>query len=70
MAEREVIRKGEAGVREMVLAIDDVGFDEIVKILREVWTVPQLPGIRGCEPCRSGLDRLVIIDPAIRQLGR
>jgi hypothetical protein len=70
MPEAGDIRRGQAGLREMVLAVDDVGFDEIVKILREVWTVPELPGIRGCQPCRSGLDRLVILDPAIRQLGR
>lgn len=58
------------GVRELHVALPDVGFDEIVQILRKVWVVPKVPGIRGCDPCRSGLDRLVIEDPAFRQFGR
>lgn len=62
--------KGQPGVKEMVVAIPDVGFDEIVDILRKVWTVPDLPGIRGCDPCRSGIDRFVIEDPAFRQVIR
>ena len=35
---------------------------EIVALLRDVWKVPKVPGIGGCDPCRSGLDRLVIED--------
>jgi hypothetical protein len=53
-------------VREISLAVENVNFDEIVEILRKVWTVPELPGIKGCDPCRSGLDRFVIEDPAFR----
>jgi hypothetical protein len=59
-----------AGVREIRIAVPDVGFDEIVALLRKVWTVPKLPGVGGCDPCRSGLDRLVIEDPAFRNFGR
>jgi hypothetical protein len=60
-----------AQVRELSLAIEDVEFDEIVEILKQVWTVPELPGVKGCDPCRSGLDRLIIEDPAFRRvLGR
>ena len=59
-----------AGVRELHVALPNVGFDEIVQILRKVWTVPELPGIKGCAPCRSGLDRLVIEDIAFRQFMR
>jgi hypothetical protein len=66
MAAEEKARKG-TQVRELTVAIDDVGFDEIVDILRKVWVVPELPGIRGCDPCRSGIDRLVIEDPAFRK---
>jgi hypothetical protein len=55
-------------VRELSLAIEDVEFDQIVEILRQVWTVPELPGVKGCHPCRSGLDRLVITDPAFRSV--
>ena len=62
--------KAQPGVKEIVVAIPDVGFDEIVDILRRVWTVPDLPGVRGCAPCRSGLDRFVIEDPAFRQVIR
>jgi hypothetical protein len=62
--------KASAGVKELHVALPDVGFDEIVQILKKIWVVPTVPGIRGCAPCRSGLDRLVIEDPAFRQLGR
>jgi hypothetical protein len=62
--------KAVGGLKELHIALPDVPFDEIVKILRQVWVVPKGPGIRGCDPCRSGLDRLVIEDPAFRQLGR
>ena len=54
-------------VREISLAVGNVDFDEIVDILRKVWTVPELPGVKGCDPCRSGLDRFVIEDPAFRK---
>ena len=54
-------------VREISLAVENVNFDEIVEILRKVWTVPELPGIKGCDPCRSGLDRFVIEDPAFQK---
>ena len=56
----------EPGIREISVALPDASFDEIVEILRRVWVVPELPGIKGCDPCRSGLDRFVIEDPAIR----
>jgi hypothetical protein len=53
-------------VREISLAVPNASFDEIVEILRRVWVVPELPGVKGCNPCRSGLDRIVIEDPALR----
>ena len=62
------VKKQPPQVRELSIAVSDVSFDEIVEILRKVWVVPELPGIKGCDPCRSGLDRFVIEDPAIRQL--
>jgi hypothetical protein len=55
-------------VAEIQLTVGDVGFDQIVEILRKVWVVPELPGIKGCDPCRSGLDRFVIEDPAFRKV--
>jgi hypothetical protein len=56
-------------VRELRVAVPDVGFEEIVRILRATWTAPRLPGLRGCAPCRSGFDRLVIEDPALNTIG-
>jgi hypothetical protein len=57
-------------VKELRVSIPDGGsFDDIVAFLRKVWVVPKLPGIRGCDPCRSGLDRLIIEDPAFRSFG-
>lgn len=56
-----------AQVREITLAVGNVGFDQIVEILRRAWTVPELPGVKGCDPCRSGIDRFVIEDPAFRK---
>jgi hypothetical protein len=41
-------------------------FDEIVAVLKQTLTVPELPGVRGCRPCLSGLDRFIIQDLAMR----
>lgn len=58
------------GVREITIALEpDTDFKQIVSVLEKVLTVPELPGIRGCAPCLSGLDRLVVqnfVLPAIR----
>ena len=63
-------KAGGHGVKELRVAIPDGGdFEDIVAFLRKVWVVPKLPGIRGCDPCRSGLDRLIIGDPAFRNFG-
>jgi hypothetical protein len=59
--------KEAAQLTEIRLSIGNVGFDRIVEILKQVWVVPDLPGIKGCSPCRSGLDRIVIEDPAFRK---
>ena len=60
-----------AQVREITLAVGDIEFTKIVNILRKAWVVPDLPGIKGCHPCRSGIDRFVIEDPAFRKtIGR
>jgi hypothetical protein len=69
MAEEKAPERS-AGVRELRVAVPDVEFDQIVKLLREVWVVPRVPGIRGCAPCRSGFDRLVLEDPAFQGFGR
>ncbi len=47
-----------AGLREIKLALEpNMEFERIVEVLRETLTV-RLP--KGCAPCLSGLDRLVI----------
>lgn len=40
----------------------NTSFDDLVSLLKQTLTVPELPGFRGCRPCLSGLDRFVIED--------
>ena len=64
----EVKRRKGAGVREMVLAVDSgTNFKDLVGVLERVLTIKDLPGIHGCAPCLSGLDKLVIQDLVINQ---
>ena len=42
--------------------------DDIVAFLNKVWVAPT-PGLRDCDPCRAGLDRQTIEDPAFRAFG-
>ncbi len=56
-------------VSEMQLSLpSDMAFKDIVKVLEKTLTIPELPGIKGCRPCLSGMDRLVIEDVLIRGL--
>jgi hypothetical protein len=55
-------------MREMVLAVDSgTNFKDLVGVLERVLTIKDLPGIHGCAPCLSGLDKLVIQDLVINQ---
>jgi hypothetical protein len=55
--------KKSSQVREIRLALsNDMPFDKIVDVLKQTLTIPELPGIKGCRPCLSGLDRFVIED--------
>ena len=64
----ELKRKIEPGLREIRLAVDSrTDFKEIVGVLERVLTIKDLPGIRGCAPCLSGLEKLVIEDLVINQ---
>jgi hypothetical protein len=59
--------KKTAQVRELRLALtSDMPFEKIVDVLKQTLTIPELPGIKGCRPCLSGLDRFVIEDIAAR----
>lgn len=56
-------KRRKAAVTELRLAIaPNTQFDEIVAILKQALTVPELPGLKGCRPCLSGLDRFIIED--------
>ncbi len=59
--------KGTTGVAQIQLALDpSLPFDQLVKVLERVLTLPELPDFGGCSPCMSGLDRFVIHNPAFR----
>ncbi len=54
------------GVRRMSIALDpEMDFDRIVEVLKQQLTF-DFP--RGCAPCLSGLDRLVIDSVIFEQL--
>jgi len=58
---KHVLEEARPGTREINLAVaPNADFDAIVRTLKETLVVPELPGVRGCHPCLSGLDRLVI----------
>jgi hypothetical protein len=63
-------KKAHRGVRHITVAVESTtSFKDLVAILEKTLVVPELPGIRGCAPCLSGLDRFVLEDlvlPAIR----
>ncbi|HXU33040.1 MAG TPA: hypothetical protein VN851_20935 [Thermoanaerobaculia bacterium] len=57
------LKKARPGVRSLTLAVGPTtSFKDLVKILERTLTVPELPGVRGCAPCLSGLDRVLIQD--------
>jgi hypothetical protein len=61
------IKSKKIGISEMRLALaPDTSFKDIVAVLEKTLTIPELPGIRGCRPCLSGLDRFVIEDLVMR----
>ncbi len=63
------VKKPKAAISEVRLSLQsDMPFEKIVTILKETLTVPELPGIRGCRPCLSGLDRFIIEDIAMREI--
>ena len=56
-----------AAVRERVVRRDSD--EEVVAFLRKGWVVPAPPALRACDPCSSGLDRIIVEDPAFRTFG-
>jgi hypothetical protein len=60
------LKKPRSGVRTMTLAMSTTtSFKDLVHILEKTLTVPELPGIKGCAPCLSGIDRLLIQDETL-----
>lgn len=60
-------RKSKAAVSHIGISIaSDTSFDTLVGILKETLVVPELPGLRGCRPCLSGLDKFIIEDIAMK----
>lgn len=67
MAAKNTARKPAEGVKEIRLSMTSTSnFDSIVKTLKEVLTLPEIGNFRGCRPCLSGLDRIILEDPAFR----
>ncbi len=63
------LKKAHPGVRSLTVAVaPTTKFDDLVKILERTLTVPELPGVRGCAPCLSGLDRLLLQDETLSTL--
>jgi hypothetical protein len=57
-----------AGPKELhVQLAANQDFEEMVKVLREVLTIRKFPGFAGCEPCRSGIDKLVLQSKILQQ---
>jgi len=55
------LEKPKPGIREVKLAVNpNTEFEKLVEILRETLVVPEIPGVRGCAPCLSGLERFVL----------
>ena len=62
------LKRREPGVRQLVLALDSkTEFKQIVGVLERVLTIKDIPGIRGCSPCLSGIDKIVIEDLGANQ---
>lgn len=65
MAKEISVRPSKKSVqmRELRVALpSDMPFDKLVDVLKVTLTLPELPGIKGCRPCLSGLDRFVFED--------
>jgi hypothetical protein len=49
------------GPKELTIALEaEQPFDEMIEVLKQALTLREFPGFSGCEPCRSGIERLLI----------
>jgi hypothetical protein len=61
------VSKQKAVVSELRVSVQaNMPFDQLVAVLKETLTIPELPGVRGCRPCLSGLDKFILEDIAMR----
>ena len=61
------VSRQKAVVSELRVSVQsNMPFDQLVSILKETLTVPDLPGVKGCRPCLSGLDKFILEDIAMR----
>ena len=57
-------------ITEVHLALtSNSSFEDIVGILKQTLTVPELPGFKGCRRWLSGLERLIVEDIAMQGIG-
>jgi hypothetical protein len=57
------------GTKEVTFAVSSTAsFDSLVGIMKEVLTLPELPGIKGCRPCLSGLDKFAFVSKVLEQI--
>jgi len=56
--------------KELVItAKPNIKFEALVRELERALTIPRGKlGLRGCAPCNSGIDRVVIENPAFRSM--
>lgn len=60
------LKKARPGIRALTLAVSSTtSFKDLVAHLEKTLTLPDLPGIRGCAPCLSGIDRLLLQDETL-----
>lgn len=58
--------KRNLGVKHVVVAVSDTtDFKDLARMFERVLTIPDLPGIKGCAPCLSGLDKIVFENPLV-----
>jgi hypothetical protein len=63
------IHKRLTPITEVHLALtSNSSFEDIVAVLKQTLTVPELPGFKGCRPCLSGLDRFIVEDIAMQSI--
>ncbi len=63
-------RRPVPGTREIRIAVTpQTDFRSLVKALEKSLVVPKLPGVRGCSPCLSGLDRFVFENSMLQRVG-